>query len=72
MILSPGGTLEVACLGEKKEVALLKCVIMAGPRGSVSSVIRMEMCRKLGARLCCVLSLHSGEMSEAVLCAFHK
>ena len=24
------------------------------------------------ARLHCVLSLHSGEMSEAVLCNFHK
>lgn len=73
VILSPWAALEVTHVGEKEEVVLLKCVIMARPRGNVSPVIRMGNVQKAWSQGYVVFSPSAlRKCSEAVLCAFHK
>lgn len=56
-------------LGKKEEVVLLWCVIVAGPRDSVSPVIRMEMCRKHAVKaVSCSLPALWGNVWSSALC----
>lgn len=71
VIPSPLGALGVAHLGGKREV-VLKCVIMAAPRGNVSPVIRkrnVQEAQSQGSELCSLPPLQGNEVE---LCAFHS